>query len=54
MLSLNWKLALASLAALPVMLFVFSRTQAAIYDRVNKNEKSISAINNQLEMSFQA
>ncbi len=52
MLSLDWRLALASLASLPIMLFVFARTQAAIYDRVNKNEQAISAINNQLEMSF--
>ncbi len=52
MLSLDWRLALASLASLPVMLFVFTRTQSAIYDRVNKNEQAISAINNQLEMSF--
>jgi len=52
MLSLDWRLALASLASLPVMLFVFTRTQSKIYDRVNKNEQSISAINNQLEMSF--
>jgi len=52
MFSLDWRLALASLASLPVMLFVFSRTQAAIYDRVNKNEQAISEINNQLEMSF--
>jgi len=52
MLSLDWKLALASLVSLPLMLFVFARTQSAIYDRVNKNEQAISAINNQLEMSF--
>jgi len=52
MFSLDWRLALASLASLPVMLLVFSRTQAAIYDRVNKNEQAISEINNQLEMSF--
>lgn len=52
MLSLDWRLALASLASLPLMLFVFTRTQAAIYDRVNKNEQAISSINNQLEMSF--
>jgi len=52
MLSLDWRLALASLASLPIMLFVFARTQAAIYDRVNKNEQAISSINNQLEMSF--
>jgi ATP-binding cassette subfamily B protein len=52
MLSLDWRLALASLASLPIMLFVFTRTQSAIYDRVNKNEQAISAINNQLEMSF--
>lgn len=52
MLSLDWRLALASLASLPLMLFVFTRTQSAIYDRVNKNEQAISAINNQLEMSF--
>ena len=52
MISLDWRLALASLVSLPVMLFVFTKTQSAIYDRVNKNEQSISAINNQLEMSF--
>lgn len=52
MLSLDWRLALASLASLPIMLLVFTRTQSAIYDRVNKNEQAISSINNQLEMSF--
>jgi ATP-binding cassette subfamily B protein len=52
MLSLDWRLALASLVSLPLMLFVFSRTQSRIYDRVNKNEKVISSINEQLESSF--
>lgn len=52
MLSLDWRLALASLVSLPLMLFVFTRTQSRIYDRVNKNEKVISSINEQLESSF--
>ncbi|MCX8012824.1 MAG: ABC transporter transmembrane domain-containing protein, partial [Rectinema sp.] len=52
MLSLDWRLALASLVSLPLMLFVFTRTSARIYDRVNKNEKAISSINEQLESSF--
>ncbi|MCE5257117.1 MAG: ABC transporter ATP-binding protein/permease [Spirochaetaceae bacterium] len=52
MLALNWKLALFSLAPLPLMLWIFSKTQDTIYDRVKKNEQSVSSINEQLEMSF--
>lgn len=52
MLLLNWKLALLSLAPLPLMLWIFSKTQDTIYDRVKKNEQSVSSINEQLEMSF--
>lgn len=52
MFSLNWKLALFSVIPLPLMLFIFSKTQDKIYDKVKKNEESISSINEQLEMSF--
>ncbi|MCX7774648.1 MAG: ABC transporter ATP-binding protein [Rectinemataceae bacterium] len=52
MFSLDWRLALASLVSLPFMLLVFVRTQNLIYDRVARNEKAISGINDQLEMSF--
>ncbi len=49
---LDWRLALFSIASLPIMLFIFSRAQAGIYDKVQKNEKAISHINEQLELSF--
>lgn len=52
MLILDWRLALASLASLPVMLYIFSKTQNGIYDRVRRNEEAISRINEQLELSF--
>ncbi|MCX7026143.1 MAG: ABC transporter ATP-binding protein [Spirochaetes bacterium] len=49
---LDWKLALFSVVFLPAMLYVFSVTQATIYEKVKKNEEAISKINEQLEMSF--
>lgn len=52
MIVLDWRLALFSIASLPFMLFIFSRTQAGIYDKVKHNEEAISRINEQLEMSF--
>ncbi|HWP68803.1 MAG TPA: ABC transporter ATP-binding protein, partial [Rectinemataceae bacterium] len=52
MFALDWRLALFSIASLPFMLYVFSRTQDRIYDKVKKNEEAISHINEQLEMSF--
>lgn len=52
MVSLDWRLALCSVASLPFMLYIFSRTQDTIYDKVRKNEQAISHINEQLEMSF--
>ena len=41
-----------SIASLPFMLYIFSKTQDRIYDKVKKNEEAISRINEQLEMSF--
>ncbi len=52
MVALDWRLALFSIASLPFMLYIFSRTQDRIYDKVKKNEESISRINEQLELSF--
>ncbi len=52
MLALDWRLALFSLVSLPFMLYIFSRTQSTIYDKVKRNEEAISRINEQLEMSF--
>jgi len=52
MFALDWRLALFSVASLPFMLYIFSRTQDKIYDKVKKNEEAISHINEQLEMSF--
>ncbi|MEN6398946.1 MAG: ABC transporter ATP-binding protein [Rectinema sp.] len=52
MLLLNWKLALLSLIPLPLMLMIYSKTQDTIYDRVKRNEQSVSSINEQLELSF--
>lgn len=52
MVALDWRLALFSIASLPFMLYIFSRTQDKIYDKVRKNEEAISHINEQLEMSF--
>lgn len=49
---LDWRLALFSIISLPFMLYIFSKTQDTIYDKVNKNEQAISHINEQLEMSF--
>jgi len=54
MLLLNWKLALLSLIPLPLMLMIYSKTQDTIYDRVKRNEQSVSSINEQLELSFRA
>ncbi|HWR12339.1 MAG TPA: ABC transporter ATP-binding protein [Rectinemataceae bacterium] len=52
MVALDWRLALFSIASLPFMLYIFSRTQDRIYDKVKRNEESISRINEQLELSF--
>ena len=52
MVALDWRLALFSIASLPFMLYIFSRTQDSIYDKVKRNEEAISHINEQLEMSF--
>lgn len=49
---LDWRLALFSIISLPFMLYIFSKTQDTIYDKVNRNEQAISHINEQLEMSF--
>jgi len=49
---LDWRLALFSIVSLPFMLYIFSRTQDSIYDKVKRNEEAISHINEQLEMSF--
>ena len=52
MVALDWRLALFSLAPLPLMLYIFSRAQDRIYDKMKKNEEAISHINEQLELSF--
>ena len=52
MLLLNWKLTLLSLIPLPLMIAVFYIVQDRIYDTFNDNQKAISDINSQLEMSF--
>ena len=52
MVALDWRLALFSMAPLPLMLYIFSRAQDRIYDKMKKNEEAISHINEQLELSF--
>lgn len=52
MFSLNWLLTLLSIASLPLMMIVFYKTSDKLYHHFEKNQQAISAINNQLEMSF--
>jgi len=52
MFSLNPRLTLLSIAPLPLMMVVFYFTSDKLYANFNRNQQAISAINNQLEMSF--
>lgn len=52
MFGINAKLTLLSIAPLPLMLVVFYFTSEKVYHYFNLNQKAISNINNQLEMSF--
>ncbi len=52
MFSINVKLTLLSIAPLPLMMVVFYFTSDKLYANFNRNQQAISAINNQLEMSF--
>lgn len=49
---LNWKLTLLSIASLPFMIIIFYLTSDKLYKNFERNQQAISAINNQLEMSF--
>ena len=52
MFKVNVKLTLFSIAPLPLMMLVFYFTQDKLYTFFNRNQKAISDINSQLEMSF--
>lgn len=52
MFSINTRLTLFSIAPLPLMMVVFYFTSDKLYQNFNRNQQAISAINNQLEMSF--
>jgi ATP-binding cassette subfamily B protein len=52
MFSINVKLTFLSIAPLPLMMVVFYFTSDRLYANFNRNQQAISAINNQLEMSF--
>ena len=52
MFGINVKLTLFSIAPLPLMMLVFYFTQDKLYTFFDRNQKAISAINSQLEMSF--
>ena len=52
MFSLNWRLTLLSIASLPLMMVVFYFTQDKVYRNFEANQRAISEINNQLELSF--
>jgi ATP-binding cassette, subfamily B, multidrug efflux pump len=52
MFSINVKLTLLSIAPLPLMMVVFYFTSEKLYTNFEKNQRAISAINTQLEMSF--
>lgn len=49
---LNWKLTLYSLIPLPVMVIVFYIVSTSLEKRYSNNQKAISSINSQLELSF--
>ncbi|MDD2331164.1 MAG: ABC transporter ATP-binding protein [Candidatus Cloacimonetes bacterium] len=52
MFSLNWRLTLLSIASLPGMMLIFYLTSDKVYKNFEANQKAISEINNQLELSF--
>ncbi|HPI25205.1 MAG TPA: ABC transporter ATP-binding protein [Candidatus Cloacimonadota bacterium] len=52
MFSINVKLTLLSIAPLPLMMIVFYFTSEKLYTNFEKNQRAISDINSQLEMSF--
>ncbi|MDY0151170.1 MAG: ABC transporter ATP-binding protein [Candidatus Cloacimonas sp.] len=52
MFSINAHLTLLSIAPLPLMMVVFYFTSDKLYMNFSRNQQAISAINNQLEMSF--
>jgi ABC-type multidrug transport system fused ATPase/permease subunit len=52
MFSLNWKLTLLSISSLPFMIVVFYITSDKLYRNFERNQRAVSSINNQLEMSF--
>ncbi|MDD3102895.1 MAG: ABC transporter ATP-binding protein [Candidatus Cloacimonetes bacterium] len=52
MFSINVKLTLLSIAPLPLMMVVFYFTSEKLYTNFARNQRAISNINNQLEMSF--
>jgi ATP-binding cassette subfamily B protein len=52
MFSINVKLTLLSIMPLPLMMIVFYFTSEKLYTNFERNQRAISNINNQLEMSF--
>ncbi len=52
MFSINVKLTLLSIAPLPLMMVVFYFTSEKLYTNFERNQRAISNINSQLEMSF--
>lgn len=52
MLLLNWKLALVTIAPLPVMMTIFYFISYKFSDSFQANQEVVSDMNNQLEMSF--
>ncbi len=52
MFSINVRLTLLSIAPLPLMMVVFYFTSEKLYTNFARNQRAISDINNQLEMSF--
>lgn len=52
MFGINAKLTLLSISPLPIMIAIFYFTSEKFYKNFEKNQRSISEVNNQLEMSF--
>ncbi len=52
MLWMNWKLALLSIAPLPIMLYIFYRVRTALGQRALERQKIISKTNDSLEAAF--
>ncbi len=52
MFSINWLLTLLVIAPLPLMMIIFYISSDKLYQNFEKNQQAVSAINNQLEMSF--